>query len=289
MRKTVSEAVLASLLVAVASSALAQGIPTTQPTFLHIFREQVKPGRSVDHAKWEAGWPAAFEKANSKYNYVALASVTGPAEVWYVTTLASQAAYGEMLASEKTDAVLSAELDRLHKGDGEFLNEGSAIQAVSKPALSHGEFPDIGKMRFWEITTYRVKPGYGEAFEGAVKAYMSAVKRAAAPSTRWRTYEVVAGAPGGTYLIFSSVASFADFDKEAAEGEAIWNGRSEEEGTVIKKFFTEGLMSSMTNRYRLDPVQSFVPKEVRASDPAFWSPGQAMRTAQQKDKPAEKR
>src|SRR5512140_659610 len=125
MHKTLSKLVLTSLLVAVASSALAQGVPTTQPKFLHIFREQVKPGRSPAHAKWEAGWPAAYEKAKAPYNYVALASLTGPAEVWYVTTLASQAAYGEMLAAESSNAALTAELERLQKGDGEFLNDGN--------------------------------------------------------------------------------------------------------------------------------------------------------------------
>ena len=54
-------------------------MPTTQPKFVHIFREQVKPGRAAEHAKWEAGWPAAFEKAKSPYHYIALQSITGPA------------------------------------------------------------------------------------------------------------------------------------------------------------------------------------------------------------------
>ena len=143
MHRTVSKLVLPSLLVVTAASAFAQGVPTTQPKFMHIFREQVKVGRSGEHAKWEAGWPAAFEKAKSPYHYLALASVTGPTEVWYVSTLDSQAAYGEMLASESSNAALSTELARLQKGDGEFLNDGNAIQAVALPELSHGEFPDI--------------------------------------------------------------------------------------------------------------------------------------------------
>lgn len=46
--------------------ALAQSMPTTQPKFLHIVREQVKIGRSADHSRWEAGWPAAFERQSSR-------------------------------------------------------------------------------------------------------------------------------------------------------------------------------------------------------------------------------
>ncbi len=285
MRRLGLKLVLPSLLVAVAGTALAQGVPTTQPKFLHIFREQVKAGRAAEHAKWEAGWPAAYEKAKSPYNYVALASVTGPAEVWYVTTLASQAAYGDMLAHESSNAALSTALDRLQKGDGEFLSDGNAIQAVALPELSHGDFPDIARMRFWEITTFRVKPGHRDEFVAATRAYTSAATRVAADA-RWRTYEVVAGAPGGTYLVFSSVASFAEFDKGATDSEAIWKGLTGEERAPLQKFMTDGVLNTVTNRYRLDPVQSYVTKETRAKDPAFWLPKPAAtRSAMAKPKP----
>jgi len=30
---------------------------------LHIFREQVKIGRTADHSKWESGWVAAYDPA----------------------------------------------------------------------------------------------------------------------------------------------------------------------------------------------------------------------------------
>ena len=210
-----------------AATTFAQGIPTSQPKFLHIFRETVKAGRSAEHSKWEAGWPAAFEKAKSKYNYLAITSVTGPAEAWFISPFASQAAYGDSLADEK-DPVLGPELDRLSKGDAEFVGEVTAVQAVAMPDLSHGSFPDMSKVRFYEITTFRVKPGYYDEWVAATKAYKSAPARSA-PSASWRTYEVVAGAPGGTYLVMSTVGSFADFDKMASEGEATWKNMTADE------------------------------------------------------------
>jgi hypothetical protein len=253
-----------------ATLALAQGMPTTQPKFLQIYREDIKPGRAADHAKWEAGWPAAFEKAKSKYQYIALESITGPPEAWFVQPLASQAAYGEMEAEGNSPA-LAPEMERLAKGDAEFLSAQSAIQAVAVPELSYGAFPDIGKMRYWEITTFRVKPGYYESWVAATKAYKSATARTA-PNASWRTYEVVAGAPGGTYLIFSSVGSFADFDKAAAEGEATWKGMTAEESAALTSFMKEGVFNTVTQRYRLNPRMSYVDAETRAKDPAFWNP-----------------
>jgi hypothetical protein len=271
MRNTFLSVTLLALAGGGTATALAQGIPTTQPKFLHIVREQVKVGRSADHSKWEAGWPVALEKAKDAGSYIALVSVTGPAEALYVVPFASQAAFGELTAREAADPVLTAELDRLSRGDAEFVSDATVIQAVGRPELSHGEYPDIAMMRFWEITTFRVKPGHGEDFAAAVKVWAAAVGRSAS-SNRWRTYEVVAGAPDGTYLMFSTVASFAEFDKAMTDGEVTWKGLTFEERSTLQKAFTEGVLSSTTNRYRLDPVQSYVPAETRQKDPAFWMP-----------------
>jgi hypothetical protein len=126
-------------------------------------------------------------------------------------------------------------------------------------------------MRFWEITTFRVKPGHGEDFAAAAKAYASAAARSA-PSASWRTYEVVAGAPDGTYLVFSSVASYAEYDKAMTDGEATWKGMNYEERSTLSKYANEATLSTVTNRFRLDPAQSYVPAETRQKDPAFWMP-----------------
>ena len=44
---------------------LSEDLPSTQPKLLTIVREEVKVGRTAEHAKHEAGWPAAFEKARN--------------------------------------------------------------------------------------------------------------------------------------------------------------------------------------------------------------------------------
>jgi len=269
MRKSSVSLTLLALVAGGGATAFAQGMPTTQPKFLHIVREQIKPGRAAAHAKWEAGWPEAFEKAKSPYHYIALQSITGAPEVLFVAPLANQAAYGEMTALESGPA-LAAELERLGTGDEPFLSEQSAIQAVAMPELSHGAFPEVGKMRYYEITTFRVKPGHQDAWIAATKAYKAAAARSA-PGATWRTYDVVAGAPGGTYLVFSSVGSFADFDKMMAEGEATMKGATPEEMDVLGKFMKDSVISVSTNRYRVDPGQSYVNAETRAKDAAFWA------------------
>ena len=138
------------------------------------------------------------------------------------------------------------------------------------PELSHGAFPALGKMRYYEITTFRIRPGHQDAWMAATKAYKAATARSA-PNAGWRTYAVVAGAPDGTYLVFSSVGGFAEFDRMMAEGEAAMKGATPEEMGVLGKFMKESVLNVSTNRYRLDPGQSYVNAETKAMDPAFWA------------------
>jgi len=85
-------------------------------------------------------------------------------------------------------------------------------------------------------------------------------------------YEVTAGMPGPTYLIFSSMVNFGEVDKMMTAGEATMKGATPEEMAALQKFSTDALISAETFRFRLDPEMSYVPKEVRAQDPDFWMP-----------------
>jgi hypothetical protein len=267
-----------SLLCIGASALLAQAqpLPTTQPARLTIYREQVKVGRAADHERIEAGWPAAFAKAKSPSYYLAMTSLTGPSEAWFMTPFASNAAEGDELKLESADTVLAAELTRLSRADADVIDGYRVIQAVARPDLSHGAFPDLTKVRFWEVTTFRVRPGHRAEFEATAKAYGAATERAA-PASSYRVYEVTAGMPGGTYLIFSSVESYAQFDQADADGMKTMQALTPEEITAMQKFSSEGLISTETNRFALNPTMSYVAPETRATDPSFWMPKRAAR------------
>lgn len=251
--------------------ALAQTLPTSQPNLITIVREEVKLGRDAEHSKVEAGWPAAYEKAKSPDYYLAMTSMTGAPEAWYVTPYASHAAIGDSLKHEDGDAVLTAELRRLRRADADLINSVRIIQARARKDLSYGAYPDLAKQRFFEITWFRVRPGHEQQFEAAGKAYGAAAKRGGV-SSGYRVYEVVAGVPGPTFLIFSSVGAYGELDQLMTDGEKIMKGANSEEGTALQKFMLEGVVNVETQRFRVDPVQSYVPKETRAQDPAFWMP-----------------
>jgi len=251
--------------------AIAQTLPASQPNLITIVREDVKLGRDADHAKVEAGWPAAYEKAKSPDYYLAMTSTTGAPEAWYVTAYASHVAIGDSLKREDGDALLTAELTRLRRADAEMISGVRVLQARARTELSYGAYPNLATQRFFEMTWFRVRPGHEQQFEAAAKAYGAAAKRAGVAAT-YRVYEVIAGVPGPTYLIISSVASYGEFDQSMTDGDKIIKSVNAEEGAALQKLMLEGVVNTETQRFRLDPVQSYVPKEVRAQDPAFWMP-----------------
>lgn len=253
------------------SSLFAQGLPTTQPALLQIYVEEIKPGHSAEYVKNGVEWRTAFENASSTDYYLALVSMTGPREAWFIIPYESHAAMGKSMESYMANPELTAAMERLERDAAEHSANPRSIQAVARKNVSHGTFPDIAKQRFWDITTFRVRPGHEEMFVKAANAYGSAAKRSA-PETSYRVYEVIAGMPSPTYLIFSSTGSFAEFDAMLSRGEATMKGATPEEQAALQQFSREAAISMETQRFRLDPMMSFVPKEVREQDPAFWSP-----------------
>ncbi len=257
--------------VALGGRTLAQSLPTSQPNMLQIIIEDVKVGHDADHARTEAGWPAAFEKAKSPYYNLGLVSLTGRGEAWFIVPFESNNAFGDSLKRSADDPMLAAELARLSRADAEHIAGARTIFAAARKDLSRGQFPDTGRQRFWEITTFRVRPGHESEFEAAGKAYGAAAARAT-PDMSYRVYEVVAGMPMPTYMIFGSVVAFGDFDKSDADNNAVMKALNKDEMATMQKFATDAVLSEEVTRLRVDPAMSYVPKEVRAQDPAFWMP-----------------
>lgn len=65
----------------------------------------------------------------------------------------------------------------------------------------------------------------------------------------------------------TSVENYEDFDATTAAYQETSRAMTPQGMEVRHKFLSEGLISSEMNRFRLDPRQSYVSKETRATDP----------------------
>jgi hypothetical protein len=266
MKARIRFALASIALGAWAASAFGQAMPTSQPEVLGITIEEIKVGHGADHTATESLWPAALGRAKSQFPYLALASLSGKPEVWFVAPYESHAKVAESM--EEGGQALADELSGLAKIDSEHLTGSRNISLAARKDLSYGTFPDTAKQRFFEITTFQLRPGGDAAFEAAAKAFGAAALRAA-PGTSYRVYQVMAGMPSPTYLVFSSVVSFAEFDKMMADGMATMKAMTPQEQEAIQKSDAQATRIE-TQRFRVDPDMSYVPQSVRDQDPKFW-------------------
>ena len=255
-----------------AMSSAQNAVPTTQPSVLTIYREDIKFGHAAAHENTEAGWPIAYGKAKSPYSYIAISSLTGPSEVWFLAPYANWKAAGESYQQDQSSPALAAELARLAAADAEHVSNARAIHLVGRPDLSAGAFPSVAKTRFYEVIFFRVRPGHEQTFEEVAKMYASVFAKAV-PTASYRTYQVVAGMPSPTYMVFSSSESLAAHDQGPAMDAALMKTFTPDQLVALQKFSREGLINSETQRFAVSGRMSYVDDATAATDPNFWRPG----------------
>jgi hypothetical protein len=248
----------------------AQGMPTTQPGRLAIFVENIKVGMDEEHEKNETGWPAVLSRTGSTSYYLALTARTGPNQAWYITPYDSYAAEAKQMKWVEGVAGLGNELGRLWRADAQYLESTESFDAIARPDLSYGEFPDLALARHFEITTLRIRLGHEQSFEAAAKVYMANFKRAN-PNGSYRMYQVLHGMPGSNYLIFSSVNDFADFDRILAADNAMFASVSPKDMAILQKTTAEDFQNVFSNQFSVSAAMSYVAPETKAKDPAFWN------------------
>jgi len=255
-----------ALTVFLAGSLSAQVMPP--PPYLQIFREEVKVGRAGAHVQTEAGWPRAFAKAKIPNNYIAMTTTYGPTEAWFFEGHGSVAEIEAVNKAIEAAPGLRQELDRLSQADAANINGSSALLARYLPDASNA--PDINpaEMRVWEITIFRVRPGKEGSFYEGAKLYQSVVQQAKVDAP-WATYEVMAGMPGPTYLVFVPHKTLAEIDPATGVGAAIQKAMNEE---TMKKFgaLSEGFTSVENLVFTPSPEMSYPPAEWVAQDAGYW-------------------
>jgi hypothetical protein len=244
------------------------------PPIMQVFREEVKAGRVGAHVQTEAGWPRAFGKAKIANNYIAMTTMYGPTEAWFFEGHQSVA---EIDAANKAiDAApgLNQETDRLSQADAANINSTRSLLLRYVPEASNSPNINPAAMRVWEVTIFRVRPGKEGSFFAGAKLYQSLVQQAKVDAP-WATYEVMAGMPGPTYLVFGPHKTLTELDPSSGVGAAIQKAMTEE---MMKQFgaISEGFISVENVVMTPSPEMSYPPAEWVAQDAKYWGKKAAM-------------
>ncbi len=243
------------------------------PKVIRIFREEIKPGKGTAHEKVEAAFARAFKRAKTPFSYLAVASMSGPSEVWFLEPHDSFAEIEEWDKGIEKNTALKSELEQLDEQDGALRSGQREILAVYREDLSYRPGVNIGQMRYFQIATIRVRPGHDMEFSDAAKMYRDARVKANSED-RYATFQAVSGAPSGTYYVFVPMKSFKEIDTafEPKNRNAIIAAMGDDNWKKFQKLVSDSVVTSESGIYAFSPKMSNVSKEIASADPEFWTP-----------------
>ena len=251
------------------------------PKVLYIVREDIKPGMMPAHNKHSASFASIFRTLDTPNHRIALVPVAGSEnEVIYLTGCDSFKELEDILnATDKKMSGVSgnmkADLDRLEK-EAPVLHAGMRDMLTAyRPELSYNAGVDVRTMRYFSITTIRIRPGHDAQYNDYVQKMVNVAREKAKLGTlHLAAFQVVSGAPAGTYLFFRPMKSLAELDEPL--GMKMRAAMGDDMRKDADKAVSDAVMSSETSTYWMTPSMSYVEKEFAAGDPAFWNPKPAM-------------
>ena len=207
---------------------------------------------------------------------IALVPVAGSEnEVIYITALGT---FKEMEQIQRdTDRKLSgvsgatkSELDRLDREAPDLHAAMRDLFTVYRPELSFDPGVDIRKMRYFAITTVRVRPGQEDQYAEYVRNITNVARTKAKAELHIAAFQVIAGSASTTYMFFRPMKSLAEYDLRI--GTRVREAMSDDQKKKADKMAGETVVFSETSVYAFNPQMSYVPKEVIDGDPTFWTP-----------------
>jgi hypothetical protein len=250
------------------------------PPVLLIVREEIKPGKMPAHNRHSASFAQIFGKLQTPNHRIALLPVAGSEnEVIYITPLDTFAEMEQV--NQDTDKKLAgatgatrSELDRLDREAADLHAGMRDMFAVYRPELSYQPGVDVRTMRYFAITTVRVRPGQDDQYAEYVRNLLNAVRDKTKAELHIAAFQIIAGSPTTTYMFFRPMKSLAEYDLRI--GPRVRDAMSDDQKKKADKMVGESVMFNETSVYAMTPQMSYVPKEFAAGDPAFWNPKPAV-------------
>lgn len=255
---------------------------------LAIYREEVRPGKSSAHAANEAAWAAAFTKGQAPTRWLAMTTIAGPSEAWFLSSYDSWEALQRNEDAMNANALWSADQDKFSALDGELLNRTSSFAAAYRPGISYQPEVSLPQMRYMQVDMVRVKPGRIRDFFESWQATVEAHKKAKM-NEHWAVYQIVAGYPDGTFLFMYPMKSLAEMDQSGPmHGDQAYRDAVGEGGRIRANETTiAAVESSQRLVFSLSPKMSLLSKDWSDADP-FWTPKPVPAPAVAAKKPADR-
>jgi hypothetical protein len=182
---------------------------TVAPALVQLYHERLKPGAEATYSKNEEGIAGVCARFKCPNPYLALESVAGPKEVWWLNAFASEADRDRVGRAYEQNMEVTAALRDLAQRKKELLYEPEDFVATYRPDLSHGCGWRMEGARFFVMT---IAGTDGKAVGCVFEAPRG--REAAPPDERRRIHSDAAD--DGTRFIIAPAATRGEANRRAA-------------------------------------------------------------------------
>jgi hypothetical protein len=114
-------------------------------------------------------------------------------------------------AAVAKNPTLAGSIDRAGFNDGDLLDSMDQAVFYFRESMSLRPMADISKMRYLDITAFKIRGGKGKDWEELVKLAKEGYGKGD-PDAHWGTFELVYGGDNGTYLVLTARKSLSEVD-----------------------------------------------------------------------------
>lgn len=247
-----------------------QGPFTPPPAVLQIGREFMRPGKAQAVAQIERDGVAEAARLNNPHPWLALASVSGRDDHWFLSGYDSYAAVDQEYERVGAIPAVARLFAEMPGRKAELLIEPRIVFARYREDLSYSRGLTAAHTRFFLVTTVQIHPGHGADFAELRRIVRGGHQRARA-ADNISVYEVDSGMPDGTFLIFSAAASFDEAGALSQfHGRGLENALSPQDRTRLRDLSNTAIESSETVLFSVDPSMSYPAQEWIQADVEFW-------------------
>ena len=171
-----------------------------------------------------------YAEARAAVNVIGMAAVTGTPEVWLVEAHLAFASIEDLDKAVSAVAPAGALNESLSQTPEDVLPPGRILIALYRPEWSYRS-PQAIRMfpaaRYFHVSIYRIRPGADAEFGELVRLRRLAMDKANLDRPDV-AYQVISGAPAGTYVFLAPLTSLRTLDGGGGEDAGIrgslWSG-----------------------------------------------------------------
>jgi len=250
------------ILAGILSGAAQAQILTDPPPIVEMVRRPGTGGASLK----------PYANSRAEVNVVGMTSVTGLPETWLVEahySFASVEDLDQRISALAPVRVLNDPADPLQD---DALTPSRTMLALYRANWSYR--PDqairmFPRARYFQVSLFRIRPGMEAEFSELIR-----LRRATADVINLDrpdlAYQVISGAPAGTFVFLSPITSLRNFDEGRNPLPVYAEGLASAKAREGSKIAAETEMSREHLLFRVEPRLSYVSSEFADVDPEFW-------------------